>query len=130
MRRVRIVRDDLGLLCSRIDEVRLVGRVDGAECNAVDSAGEQVLDHPLLVADALGWHEGLCVDLEVARGGFDACCGDGPKGGHPVCHKGDFLCFFRTCGRGCAAFGGGGLVAGAETQGEQAEEGCVPDGGV
>ena len=123
--RVGVVGDELGALGGGVEEVGLVGRVNRADGNAIHALGEQVLDHALLIADALDGHERLRVHAELLAGGLHARGGDGPERRDAIGDEGDLL-FLGGLGRGIATrLGGGvsGLVASGEAEQERGDGG-------
>ena len=125
--RVGVVGDELGALGGGVEEVGLVRRVNRADGDAIHALGEQVLNHPLLVADALDGHERLRVHAELLAGGLHARSGDGPERRDTIRDEGDFL-FLAGLGRRSrtlAGFGGGvsGLVASGEAEQERGDGG-------
>ena len=65
--------------------------------------GDQVLDDAFLVADAIGGHADIDVDVEIFGGGFATFVGDVPEGGDAVGDEGDAGFFVGFLGAVAAA---------------------------
>ena len=88
---VGIVSDQLGAFGRRVEDIRLIGGIDRADGDAIDTAGQEILDDAFLVGDAFDRHEGFGSDPELLASGLHSCGGDGPEGRYAIADKGDLL---------------------------------------
>src|SRR5207244_5961771 len=92
-RRVGIVRDQVRARRDFVEQITLVVRIDGADGDAVDLLGDQLLYHAFLVGDAGGRHGHFEIDVDLLVGGSvaGALLRDLPEVGNAVGDVGDGL---------------------------------------
>ena len=95
--------DQLGASRSLVQNLGLIRRIDGTDGDPVDSPGDQVLDHGLLVLNARR-HMNAHIEAELLARMLYPGLGDGPEGSDTVAHEGHPLLLSR--GGGGAARGG------------------------
>ena len=79
--------------CGAIEHLRLVGRIDRADRDAVNTFREQIVDHALLFGGrAVGWNPELDFNAGNVRGGlFGSFAGDDPEVRRVVGNKGELV---------------------------------------
>ena len=72
--------DQVGPFRSLVQKFGLVGGVNGTDRNAIDLAGQQILDFILLIGDPAGGHDHVDADVQIGLGLKSSFFGNGPKG--------------------------------------------------